>query len=77
MILQWQSHLLASHVPLPREGHLEAVFPVFVHLMVKHNSQLALDLTYPQVDINVFVKADWKDFYGDVTRVIPDNMLEP
>jgi len=39
---------------MPHEGHLEAVFHIFGYLKQKHNSQLALDPTYPTVDYEVF-----------------------
>ncbi len=69
--------LLASHVALPRQGHLETVFHIFGYLKKKHNARLALDPTYPDLDMRVFHKADWKDFYGDVSEAIPDNAPEP
>ena len=58
--------LLASHVALPREGHLEAVFHKYTYLKHKHNSCLALDPTYPQVHMGDFHEVDWTDFYAEV-----------
>ena len=58
--------LLASHVALPREGHLEAVFHMYVYLKHKHNSRLARDPTYPQVHMGDFREVDWADFYGEL-----------
>ena len=46
--------LLASHVALPWEGHLEAVFHMYLYLRHKHNSCLALDPTYPQIHMGDF-----------------------
>ena len=54
--------LLASHVALPQEGHLEAVFYMYAYLKHKHNSRLALDPTYPQVHTGDFCEVDWTDF---------------
>ena len=34
---------LPSHMAMPREGHLEAIFHVFAYLNIKHNSRLVLD----------------------------------
>ena len=87
-ILQWmvelgqvdiatEVSLLSSYVALPREGHLETIFHFYAYLKQKHNSQLALDPTYPQVDMKSFHKADWTDFYGDVSEAIPNNAPEP
>ena len=69
--------LLSSHVALPREGHLEIIFHLYAYLKQKDNSQLALDPTYPQVDMRSFRKADWTDFYGDVSEAVPNNAPEP
>ena len=87
-ILQWmvelgqvdiatEVSLLSLHVALPREGHLETIFHLYAYLKQKHNSQLALDPTYPQVDMRLFHKADLTDFYGDVSEAIPNNTPEP
>ena len=37
--------MLDSHLALPREGDLEAVFHVFLYLQAKQNLRLALDTT--------------------------------
>ena len=65
--------LLASHVALPREGHLEAVFHMYAYLKQKHNSRLALDHTYPQIHMGDIREVEWMDFYGEVREAIPDN----
>ena len=69
--------LLASHVALPRMGHLKTVFHIYAYLRKTHNSRLALDPSYPEIDMRVFHQADWTDFYGDVKEAIPDNAPEP
>ena len=69
---------LASHLALPREGHLEAVFHVYAYLKGKHNSRLVFDPTYPEIDYSVFQENhEWKSFYGDVKEAIPLNAPEP
>ena len=68
---------LASHMALPREGHLEALFHVFAHLKMKHNTRMVFDPTYPEIGIDSFVDYDWREFYGDVKEAIPTNMPEP
>jgi hypothetical protein len=57
---------LLSHIVLPREGHLEALFHLFAYLDKKHNAQIVFDPTYPKIDMRVFKECDWKHFYGDV-----------
>ena len=57
---------LASHMSLPREGHLEAVYHVFAYLKCRHNSRLVFDPSFPGIDMSSFVHHDWREFYGDV-----------
>ncbi len=35
------------------------------------------DPTYPNINIDLFPKYDWTEFYGDVTEAIPTNMPTP
>ena len=69
--------LLASHVALPRKGHLQTVLHIDAYLKKRHNSRLALDPSYPEIDMRAFNQADWTEFYGDVKEAIPDNAQEP
>ena len=70
--------MLASHMAMPREGHLFAVFHVFAYLKQKHNSRLIFDPTPPRINVNQFkVNEDWKTFYGDVSEAIPPNYPQP
>jgi len=68
---------LASHMAMPREGHLDALFDVFCYLKRKHNARLVFDPTYPTINMNCFLEQDWKHFYGDVTKAIPPDASEP
>jgi hypothetical protein len=65
--------MLVSHMALPREGHLEAVFHMFAYLKAKHNSRMVFDPMYPAIDHASFKQCDWKQFYGDVKEAIPPN----
>eukprot|EP00804_Cyclotella_cryptica_P014689 CCRYP_012691-RE/>CCRYP_012691-RE protein AED:0.35 eAED:0.35 QI:0/-1/0/1/-1/1/1/0/231 len=69
--------MLASHLSMPREGHLEAIFHIYAYLKQKYNSRLAFDPTYPSIDMSDFRECDWKQFYGDVTEAIPPDAPEP
>ena len=67
---------LASHMALPREGHLVALFRVFAYLKKHHNAQLVFDPLYPDIDMSTFQQHDWKSFYGEVKEAIPIDMPE-
>ena len=66
--------LLPSHLAYPREGHFECALHMMGCLKWKHNSRLFFDPTYPGIDFDTFNDgAEWKTFYGDVTKAIPPN----
>jgi hypothetical protein len=65
--------MLSTHLCLPREGNLEAVFHVFAYLGLNHNARVVFDPTYPYVDMGTFIKIDWKSMYGDVKEMIPSD----
>ena len=65
--------ILASHMAMPREGHLLAVYHVFAYIKKHHNSRLVFDPSYPDIDRSNFMEHDWREFYGDVKEAIPPN----
>ncbi len=65
--------ILSSHLALPREGHLEALFHLFAYIEKKHNARIVFDPSYPEIDMTTFKECDWKHFYGDVHEAIPPN----
>ena len=67
---------MESQISMPREGHLEAVLHVFEFLRQKYNSRVAVDPTYPAIEINYFKECKWKDFYGELKEDIPLNAPE-
>jgi hypothetical protein len=69
--------VLSSHLAMPQEGHLDAVFHMFAHLEHKHNARLVFDPTYPIIDMSVFRECNWKHFNGDVKEAIPPNAPLP
>jgi hypothetical protein len=58
---------------MPREGHLDAVYYLFVYLSLHHNARVVFDPTYPDVDMRAFIKTDCTPMYGDVKEEIPPN----
>lgn len=70
--------LLASHLALPRMGHLMQVWHVYAFLKNRHNGCLIFDPTYPSIDLTAFNHGnEWKEFYGDVKEPIPPNAPKP
>jgi hypothetical protein len=69
--------MLSSYLALPREGHLEAALHVMGYLRLKHNTRLIFDPTYPDIVASDFPHHDWTEFYGDVCKAVPPDMLEP
>jgi hypothetical protein len=61
--------LLSTNLCFLQEGHLEAVFHVFAYLGLHHNARVLFDPTYPAVDMDTFIKTDWKYMYGDVKEM--------
>jgi hypothetical protein len=68
--------MLSSHLAMPREGHLDAVFHIFAYLKIRHNSRMVFDPTYPEIDMGRFKEMDWTSFYGDIKEALPDNAPE-
>ena len=54
---------MASHMAMPREGHLESVLHVFAFLCQEYNSRMVFDPTYPGIDMNEFKECKWKDLW--------------
>jgi len=62
--------MLASHLALPREGHLEAVYHIYSYLRNRHNARMCFNPTYPEIDMGSFKECDWKTFYGNMKEAI-------
>ena len=67
--------LLSSYLPMPRQGHLEAVLHKMSCLNLKHKLQLAFNLMYPDIDPSNFGECDYIDFYEGTFEAIPTNAL--
>ena len=75
--MQTEVSMLASQIALPWEGHLDVIFRVFIYLNTKHNSQLVLDLSYPEINHSDFPENEWTLMYGNVTEAIPPDAPTP
>ena len=63
--------MMASHIAMPREGHLEAVLKVLALFCQTFNSRMAFEPTYPSINMNDFRDCMWKYFYGELNEDIP------
>ena len=67
--------MMASHMALPRQGHLDQLFHIFAFLKYHHNSEMVFDPSEPNIDYDsLFPKESWKDtVYGIGVEEIPIN----
>ena len=69
--------MLASHVVLPRKGHLIAVIHIFAYLRNHHNARMVFDPTYPTINHVDFEVQNWRTTYDNMREETPDNMPAP
>ena len=73
-----EASMMASHMAMPRKGHLEQLFHIFGYLKNNHNSELVLDPTEPEVCENEFKREDWgHTVFGDTKEELPHNAPQP
>jgi len=60
--------MLSSHLAMPREGHLDAVFHMFAHLKHHANSEMVFDPSVPVINAADFPKEN---------EQLPPNMPKP
>ena len=68
---------LSFFLAMPREGHLDAVFHLFIYLEKMHNAWVVFDPSYPIIHMTSFKECDWSSFNGNVHKAIPPNAPEP
>jgi len=69
--------MLSTHNALPREGHLEVVYHIFLYLKSHENSRLVFDPAYPDINDRCFHIGNWTDFYPEAQDELPPHMPEP
>lgn len=70
--------LLSSHLCLPREGHLKAIYNIFAYLEKHLDAPLVFDDKEPEIREEAFQKVDWSEsIYGKVEEEVPVNAPEP
>ena len=60
---------------MPRLGHLEGALHVIGYLKHRHNSRLAFDPSYLDIDHSNFWEGDWTDFYEGSVEAFSLNAL--
>ena len=72
--------MMPSHMALPREGHLEQPFCIFLYLRSHHNAELVFNPSNPVIDDARFERKDWTSSeFGHIDGVKerPVNVPEP
>jgi hypothetical protein len=54
--------MLALHLAMPREGHMDAMFHMYAYLEKKHNSRMIFDPRYPLIDTTKFLECNWTEW---------------
>ena len=65
-----------SHSAMLRQGHFE-VLHMMGYMKHRHNSILAFDPCYPNMDHSKFQECYWRDFHEGAVEAIPPNALSP
>lgn len=74
----YELSVLSSHLALPREGHLEAIFGIFGYIAKHLDSTLVFDDFVPQLHMPSFPNTDWStSVYGDIEEERPRRMKTP
>ena len=68
--------LMASHMTLPREGHLEKLLHIFAYLKIHYNSEMVFDPSETDIDRSLFERQDWSAtvYGGDLKEEMPSNV---
>ena len=75
-----EASLMASHLALPRDGHMRAVLRIFGYLKSHHNAELVYDPSDILIDELKFERRDWTSSeFGHIDGVeeLPPNAPEP
>ena len=87
-VLQWAAELgrvdipletamLSTYMALPRKGHMEQVYHVFMYLKTHSKWRLFFDPWHPDIDECAFSSNKWYDFYRDAKEQVPNDMPPP
>ena len=71
--------MMASHLAMPREGHLKEVYHIFAYLKAHHNAEMVFDPSTTEIDYSLFERKDWSTSEMDLEtkEELPSNVPEP
>ena len=72
--------MMASHLALPREGHLRELYHIFSYLKAHSNAEMVFDPTPISPDLTLFERADWSylPYDGEMLKEeLPADMPKP
>ena len=73
----YEMSIMSTLLALPRVGHSEQMFHVFVYLKEKPKRKISFDPYHTFIDERRFKKHDWCDFYRDAKEAIQGDMPPP
>ena len=70
--------MMASHMALPRQGHLAQLFHMFAYLKKFHNSELVFDPSDRDIQYEIFSQQDWEaSEFGSLEEEVPVDAPNP
>ena len=78
--IYYETAILSHYLVCPCEGHLEALYHIFVYLKSHQRFNLVFNPKGISLDQTAFASvkpSNWRDFYGDIAEELPPNMPEP
>ena len=69
--------MMSTYVAMPKERHLQQMFQMFTYLKLHHNSRIAMDPTYPDIEEDKFQKKCWRIFHGKMKEALPPDAPKP
>ena len=66
-----ETYVLSYFSDILLEGKLQKLFHVFPYLKLHHNYKILYDKNHLDIYKKVFLRLDWKEFYGELDEDIP------
>ena len=69
--------LISSHVANHRRWYLKEILHIFADLKKRNKLTIAFNPRHPSIDEEISIDCNWKDFYPDAQKAIPNNLPKP